>query len=108
MWASLTTTHLSRISEDFIIYSSAEFGFIALSDAYRYALAVVPLLSESMADEPFSVLVRVLCPKRRIPTRWNCFAARLAAYSDMSVFGTSHLEPCNIDSGIDGRVSHEL
>jgi len=35
MWASLTTTHLSRISEDFIIYSTAEFGFITLSDAYR-------------------------------------------------------------------------
>lgn len=37
MWASLTTTHLSRLSEDFIIYSSAEFGFITLSDAYRSA-----------------------------------------------------------------------
>jgi argininosuccinate lyase len=43
MWASLTTTHLSRISEDFIIYSSAEFGFITLSDAYRYVPPVVPL-----------------------------------------------------------------
>jgi argininosuccinate lyase len=38
MWASLTTTHLSRMSEDLIIYSSAEFGFITLSDAYRSAL----------------------------------------------------------------------
>ena len=69
MWASLTTTHLSRISEDFIIYSSAEFGFITLSDAYRYALAVVSLSREAMADDPFSVLVRVLCLKRRILTR---------------------------------------
>jgi argininosuccinate lyase len=42
MWASLTTTHLSRISEDFIIYSSAEFGFITLSDAYRSAIVVSP------------------------------------------------------------------
>jgi len=40
MWASLTTTHLSRISEDFIIYSSAEFGFITLSDAYRSLLSL--------------------------------------------------------------------
>lgn len=52
MWASLTTTHLSRISEDFIIYSTAEFGFITLSDAYRSALGfyswVIPI-----ADEPF-------------------------------------------------------
>ncbi|KAI9466249.1 argininosuccinate lyase [Lactarius psammicola] len=44
MWASLTTTHLSRISEDFIIYSTAEFGFITLSDAYRSALAMAGFL----------------------------------------------------------------
>ena len=35
MWASLTMTHMSRISEDLIIYSTAEFGFVKLSDAYR-------------------------------------------------------------------------
>lgn len=36
MWASLAMAHISRMSEDFIIYSTAEFGFISLSDAYRY------------------------------------------------------------------------
>lgn len=36
MWASLTATHLSQIAEELIIYSTAEFGFITLSDAYRY------------------------------------------------------------------------
>jgi argininosuccinate lyase len=35
MWASMTMTHISRLSEDLIVYSSAEFGFITLSDAYR-------------------------------------------------------------------------
>ncbi|CEH16082.1 argininosuccinate lyase [Ceraceosorus bombacis] len=35
MWASLTAVHLSKLAEDFIIYSSAEFGFMTLSDAYR-------------------------------------------------------------------------
>ena len=35
MWASLAMTHLSRMAEDFILYSTAEFGFISLSDAYR-------------------------------------------------------------------------
>jgi argininosuccinate lyase len=58
MWASLTTTHLSRMSEDFIIYSSSEFGFITLSDAYRSAL-VVFVLRVRMADEPLSVPARV-------------------------------------------------
>lgn len=35
MWASLTATHLSQMAEELIVYSTAEFGFIALSDAYR-------------------------------------------------------------------------
>jgi argininosuccinate lyase len=35
MWASLTMTHMSRLAEDLILYSTAEFGFITLSDAYR-------------------------------------------------------------------------
>lgn len=34
MWGSLTMTHVSRLAEDLIIYSSAEFGFVQLSDAY--------------------------------------------------------------------------
>jgi argininosuccinate lyase len=40
MWASLSMTHISRMAEDFIIYSTAEFGFITLSDAYRCVLPV--------------------------------------------------------------------
>jgi len=67
MWASLTTTHLSRISEDFIIYSSAEFGFITLSDAYRYALAVVSLSGEAMADGPFSSTGSSIMPQKKNP-----------------------------------------
>ena len=39
MWGSLAMTHLSRMAEDLIIYSTAEFGFIALSDAYRYVFS---------------------------------------------------------------------
>ena len=37
MWASLAMIHLSRLAEDLIIYSTAEFGFVTLSDAYRCA-----------------------------------------------------------------------
>jgi argininosuccinate lyase len=35
MWSSLTMTHMSRLAEDLIIYSTSEFGFVTLSDAYR-------------------------------------------------------------------------
>jgi argininosuccinate lyase len=38
MWSSLTMTHISRMAEDFIVYSTAEFGFLTLSDAYRSVL----------------------------------------------------------------------
>lgn len=40
MWASLTMVHISKLAEDLIIYSSAEFGFVQLSDAYRCVLVV--------------------------------------------------------------------
>ncbi|KAJ1309833.1 hypothetical protein OPQ81_006598 [Rhizoctonia solani] len=42
MWASLTMTHASRIAEDLIIYSTAEFGFIQLSDAYSTGSSMMP------------------------------------------------------------------
>ncbi|KAI0050911.1 argininosuccinate lyase [Auriscalpium vulgare] len=42
LWASLTTTHMSRMAEDFIIYSTAEFGFISLSDAYSTGSSIMP------------------------------------------------------------------
>lgn len=35
MWSSLAMNHVSRMSEDLVIYSTAEFGFVTLSDAYR-------------------------------------------------------------------------
>lgn len=34
-WASMLGTHLSRWAEDLILYSSKEFGFVTLADAYR-------------------------------------------------------------------------
>ncbi|PCH38128.1 argininosuccinate lyase [Wolfiporia cocos MD-104 SS10] len=42
MWASLAMTHLSRLSEDLIIYSSTEFNFIKLSDAYSTGSSIMP------------------------------------------------------------------
>ncbi|KAF9053201.1 argininosuccinate lyase [Panaeolus papilionaceus] len=42
MWASLVMTHLSKIAEDLIIYSTAEFGFVSLSDAYSTGSSMMP------------------------------------------------------------------
>ncbi|KAJ7751954.1 argininosuccinate lyase [Mycena metata] len=42
MWSSLTMTHISRMAEDLIIYSTAEFGFVTLSDAYSTGSSIMP------------------------------------------------------------------
>ena len=41
-WATLTMLHLSRFAEDLVIYSSREFGFVALADAYSTGSSLMP------------------------------------------------------------------
>ena len=41
-WAALLQTHLSHLAEDLIIWSSAEFGFIELDDAYAAGSSLMP------------------------------------------------------------------
>ncbi|KNZ74182.1 putative argininosuccinate lyase [Termitomyces sp. J132] len=42
MWSSLAMTHVSRMAEDLVIYSTAEFGFVTLSDAYSTGSSIMP------------------------------------------------------------------
>ncbi|CDK25483.1 unnamed protein product [Kuraishia capsulata CBS 1993] len=41
-WSSLFMNHISRFSEDLIIYSTGEFGFIQLADAYSTGSSLMP------------------------------------------------------------------
>lgn len=41
-WGSLLMNHISRFAEDLIIYSTAEFGFIQLADAYSTGSSLMP------------------------------------------------------------------
>ena len=41
-WASELMTDISRISEDLIIYGTAEFGFVKLADAYSTGSSLMP------------------------------------------------------------------
>jgi argininosuccinate lyase len=41
-WGTLTMLHLSRFAEDLIIYSSREFGYITLADAYSTGSSLMP------------------------------------------------------------------
>lgn len=41
-WAALTGAHLSRWAEDLILWSSREFGFVTLADAYSTGSSLMP------------------------------------------------------------------
>jgi len=41
-WASMLSIHLSRLSEDLILYSNPSFGFIRLADAYTTGSSLMP------------------------------------------------------------------
>jgi len=41
-WGTMTMVHLSRLAEDLIIYSSREFSFVKLADAYSTGSSLMP------------------------------------------------------------------
>ncbi|RIK35391.1 MAG: argininosuccinate lyase [Chloroflexi bacterium] len=41
-WATLCMVHLSRLAEDLILFSSREFGFVTLADAYSTGSSLMP------------------------------------------------------------------
>jgi argininosuccinate lyase len=41
-WAAILQVHLSRLAEDLIIYSSREFGFVEIADAYATGSSLMP------------------------------------------------------------------
>ncbi|RKP27273.1 argininosuccinate lyase [Syncephalis pseudoplumigaleata] len=41
-WSSLVMSHISRLAEDLIVYSSGEFGFVQLADAYSTGSSLMP------------------------------------------------------------------
>ncbi|KAJ3588943.1 hypothetical protein NHX12_009796 [Muraenolepis orangiensis] len=41
-WASLCLSHLSKLAEDLLLYSTKEFSFVSLSDAYSTGSSLMP------------------------------------------------------------------
>lgn len=86
MWGSLAMTHISRMAEDLIIYSTAEFGFVTLSDAYRYVLVLSscsfdPLWNAERAV-PSLVPAQASCLRKRTLTHSSCSEASLDVCSE--------------------------
>ncbi|POW23441.1 hypothetical protein PSHT_00108 [Puccinia striiformis] len=51
-WCTMTMVHVSRLAEDLIIYSSAEFGYVTLSDAYRTFILQYGIQHHATKEKP--------------------------------------------------------
>ena len=78
-WAGLAGVHLSRFSEDLIVYGSSEFGFVKMSDAYATGSSLMPQkknpdaleLLRGKAGPAIGDLVSVMVAQKGIPTTYN-------------------------------------
>ena len=77
--ASLCMTHLSRFSEELILWSTSEFGFIELSDAFTTGSSImpqkknpdVPELVRGKTGSVFGDLTTMLCLIKGLPLSYN-------------------------------------
>lgn len=78
-WSSLFMNHISRFSEDLIIYSSGEFGFIQLADAYSTGSSLMPQkknpdsleLLRGKSGRVFGNLAGFMMTLKSIPSTYN-------------------------------------
>lgn len=78
-WVSMTMIHVSRIAEDLIIYSTAEFGFVTLSDAYSTGSSIMPQkknpdsleLLRGKSGRTFGSLAGLLMTLKGVPSTYN-------------------------------------
>jgi argininosuccinate lyase len=76
---ALVATHLSRLSEDVILWASSEFKFITLSDAYTTGSSLMPQkknpdvaeLTRGKAGRVFGNLVALLTTLKGLPMTYN-------------------------------------
>ncbi len=78
-WAALLQTHLSRLAEDLIIWSSAEFGFVELDEAYATGSSLMPQkknpdsleLLRGKVGRMMGHLVALLTTLKGLPSTYN-------------------------------------
>lgn len=78
-WGSMLMTHLSRWSEDLIIYSSGEFSFVKLADAYSTGSSLMPQkknpdsleLLRGKAGRAFGQMTGLMMSIKGIPSTYN-------------------------------------
>ena len=78
-WASMTMVHLSRFAEDLILFSSREFGYVTLADAYSTGSSLMPQKKNPDAMELVrgktgrvaGSLIGVLMTLKGLPSTYN-------------------------------------
>ncbi|KAK5858754.1 hypothetical protein PBY51_002870 [Eleginops maclovinus] len=78
-WASLCLTHLSKMAEDLMLYSTKEFSFISLSDAYSTGSSLMPQkknadsleLIRSKAGRVFGRCAGFMMTLKGLPSTYN-------------------------------------
>jgi argininosuccinate lyase len=78
-WGSMLMIHLSRLSEDLIIYSTAEFGFVRLADAYSTGSSLMPQkknpdsleLIRGKTGRAFGHMAGLMMSVKGIPSTYN-------------------------------------
>ena len=78
-WATMTMLHISRWAEDLIVYSSSEFGFVTLADAYSTGSSLMPQkknpdsleLLRGKAGRVFGDLSGLLMTLKGLPSTYN-------------------------------------
>ena len=76
---SIVMVHLSRLAEELILWSSAEFGFITLDDRYTTGSSIMPQkknadgaeLIRGQAGRVFGHLTALLCTMKGLPLAYN-------------------------------------
>ncbi|HHD83981.1 MAG TPA: argininosuccinate lyase, partial [Campylobacteraceae bacterium] len=76
---SVLMTHISRLSEEFILWSSSEFGFISLSDSYSTSSSImpqkknpdVPELLRGKTGRVYGNLIALLTVLKGLPLAYN-------------------------------------
>jgi argininosuccinate lyase len=77
--AALLATHLSRLAESLILYSSAEFGFVTLADAYATGSSLMPQkknpdvleLTRGKAGTLIGLLTGLLATLKGLPSAYD-------------------------------------
>ncbi|KAJ4022646.1 hypothetical protein NW752_000145 [Fusarium irregulare] len=78
-WGTMFMNHVSRMSEDLIIYSTAEFGYVQVSDAYSTGSSLMPQkknpdgleLLRGKAGRSFGHFASVWSATKGIPSTYN-------------------------------------